>query len=122
MPPTSTTVAAATKPVLIAISGGEASGKKTVLSGLRHRLLAQRPSLRVRAVHMSDFSRGDAGSVGVGVGKEAYDLERMADEVEGALKGPRGGVVDVVIAEGRYLFSSERLVALANVKVWLYPS
>lgn len=58
----------------------------------------------------------------MGVGKEAYDLERMADEVEGALKGPRGGVVDVVIAEGRYLFSSERLVALANVKVWLYPS
>lgn len=55
-------------------------------------------------------------------GVEGYDLERLADELEGIVRGDVGvgvdvDVVDVVIVEGRYLLCSRRLVEVAGVKV-----
>ena len=56
-----------------------------------------------------------------GAGVEGYDLERLADELEGIVRGDVVGVdvdvVDVVIVEGRYLLCSRRLVEVAGVKV-----
>ena len=47
---------------------------------------------------------------------EGYDLERLADELEGIARGD-ADVVDVVIVEGRYLLCSRRLVEVVGVKV-----
>lgn len=45
--------------VFISIAGGEAAGKKTVLEGLKSKLLAIGPSpkLRITTLHMTDFMR-----------------------------------------------------------------
>lgn len=45
--------------VFISIAGGEAAGKKTVLEGLKSKLLAigPLPKLKIATLHMTDFMR-----------------------------------------------------------------
>lgn len=45
--------------VFISIAGGEAAGKKTVLAGLKSKLLAIGPftKLKITTLHMTDFMR-----------------------------------------------------------------
>lgn len=45
--------------VFISIAGGEAAGKKTVMAGLKSKLLAigPFPKLKITTLHMTDFMR-----------------------------------------------------------------
>lgn len=114
--------------ILISITGGEAAGKKAVQAGLKSRLLSLNSGLKISTLHMADYALTSppplplAGTGTEAQGVEGYDLERLADELEGiAATHGEADVVDVVIVEGRYLLCSRRLVEVAGVRVYYPP-
>ncbi|CAZ84455.1 unnamed protein product [Tuber melanosporum] len=111
-----------TSPILISITGGEAAGKKAVQAGLKSRLLSLNGELKISTLHMADYAlppllpcTGTAAE-----GAKRYDLERLAGELEGIVRGDvEEAEVDVVIAEGRYMLCCSRLVEVAGVKIFV---
>ncbi|KAG0638628.1 hypothetical protein HOY80DRAFT_1001637 [Tuber brumale] len=126
MPQTATTTTTAS-PILISITGGEAAGKKAVQAGLKSRLLSLNSELKISTLHMADYALPPLCAAGEGA--KGYDLERLAGELEGIVRGQgeAGDVevdvdveaADVVIVEGRYMLCCSRLVEVAGVKIFV---
>ncbi|KAA8902100.1 hypothetical protein FN846DRAFT_955947 [Sphaerosporella brunnea] len=111
-------------PIVIAIAGGPASGKKSVQSALKSALETLHAApFTVYTLHQTDFLRrpttlhSTASAVNATADaerQEAYDLDALTDAIT-----RQGQGADVVIVEGTYVLAFRRIVERADVKVFV---
>jgi uridine kinase len=131
-------------PLIILIAGGQASGKRTVLSEIKGKLLSLSHGtgvdLNVTELDLGDFRVSE--SAANPEGPEAFDLEALSDLIEKVKDGEKDasyecqhssdleggnrldgetvtavGTPDVLLVQGAYTLFTERLRGLADVKV-----
>ncbi|GAB0097874.1 uncharacterized protein DMENIID0001_135530 [Sergentomyia squamirostris] len=115
--------------LVVGISGATCSGKTTLATGLRERLVATCGFGCVQVINQDDYFLPDdhpqhqhidhLGHVNYDI-LTALDMERMCDDVQTILSHQATSALNVLIIEGFLIFNHPLLVELCNPKFHLH--